>query len=72
MKKFGRFGVGMGIESIPFSVMDDSETADMNLIKGDEAIPITEIWKLRRMANDSEHRRLADIFKHATDRGYLD
>lgn len=62
----------MGIESIPFSLMDDNETADFDKIKGDEAVPITDIWILKKLENEEDLNRLADIFKHATDRGYLD
>lgn len=62
----------MGIESIPFSMMDDSETADLDQIEGNEAVPITEIWKIKFLENDNDLHRLADIFKHASDRGYLD
>lgn len=62
----------MGIESIPFSLMDDNDTADFDKIKGDEAVPITDIWILKKLENEEDLKRLADIFKHATDRGYLD
>lgn len=72
LKTFARFGVGMGIESIPFSVMDDDDTADFDQIKGDEAIPITDIWILKKLKNVEDQKRLADIFKHANDHGYLD
>ena len=72
MKQFGKFGVGMGIESVPFSVMDDSQTADLDKMEGTEAIPIINIWTLKRMENEEDQRRLADIFKHANDHGYLD
>lgn len=71
LKSFFRFGVGMGIESIPFSMMDDSETADMDSM-ADEAVPITNIWKLKKLTNEQDLHRLADIFKHASERGYLD
>lgn len=71
MKKNFRFGVGMGIESIPFSMMEDSETADMDAI-GDEAVPIDTIWKIKKLEKKENLQRLADIFKHASDRGYLD
>jgi hypothetical protein len=62
----------MGIESIPFSVMDDADTADLDSIQGDEAIPITDIWTLKKLTNEEDQRRLADIFKHAYECGYLD
>lgn len=71
MKTSFRFGIGMGIESIPFIMMDDSETADMDSI-GDEAVPITSVWKLKKLEKKEHLQRLADIFKHASDRGYLD
>lgn len=71
LKTFFRFGVGMGIESIPFSMLEDHETADMEVI-GDNPVPITSIWKLKKLETDQDLHRLADIFKHASDRGYLD
>jgi hypothetical protein len=71
LKSFARFGVGMGIESIPFSIMDDNEV-DMDSIKGDQATPITEVWKLKPIESQEGRKRLADIFKHALDMGYLD
>lgn len=61
----------MGIESIPFSMMDDSDTPDMDSM-GDEAVPITSIWKLKKIEDREGLQRLADIFKHSSDRGYLD
>lgn len=61
----------MGIESIPFSMLDDSATPDMDSM-GDEAVPITSIWKLKKLEAEEDRRRLANIFKHASDRGYLD
>lgn len=71
LKSFFRFGVGMGIESIPFSMLDDNDTADMDKI-GDTAVPITSVWILKKLKSEQDLHRLADIFKHASDRGYLD
>lgn len=62
----------MGIESIPFSMLDDNDTADFDKIQGDEAVPITSVWILKKLKSDQDLHRLADIFKHASDRGYLD
>lgn len=71
LKTFFRFGVGMGIESIPFSMMDESETADLENM-GDTAVPITSIWNIKKLEKKEELYRLASMFKHASDRGYLD
>lgn len=62
----------MGIESIPFSMLDANDTADMDQITGDDPVPITNVWILKKLKNDQDRHRLADIFKHASDRGYLD
>ena len=71
MKSSFRFGVGMGIESLPFIMMEDSETPDLDSF-GDEEIPITNIWKVKKLQKKEDLQRLADIFKHASDHGYLD
>lgn len=69
LKQFGCFGVGMGIESIPFSVMVDP--VDFDKISGDEAMPITTVWQLKPIQDKEGRRRLADIFKHAASVGYI-
>jgi hypothetical protein len=71
MKQFFRFGVGMAIESVPFSMMSDDDTFDMESI-GDEPIKLTDIWKLNKLEKLDELHRLADCFKHAVERGFLD
>jgi aminoglycoside/choline kinase family phosphotransferase len=72
MKTFARFGVGMGIESIPFSLLNDEDTADLDSIQGEEMVPITKLWILKNIKDQDGRLRLADMFKHATQCGYLD
>lgn len=69
MRELGCFGVGMGIESVPFSIMD--EGCDLDQIKGEEAVPITTVWIIKPIEQKEGRRRLADVFKHAVDVGYL-
>ncbi|XP_059610934.1 uncharacterized protein LOC132257897 [Phlebotomus argentipes] len=71
LRKYARFGVGMGMESIPFSVMPESDAFDLDSIQGDEAIPLQNIWVLKPIATKEGRLRLANMFKHATERGYL-
>ncbi|XP_052902739.1 uncharacterized protein LOC128310196 isoform X2 [Anopheles moucheti] len=71
-KQYARFGCGMGIESIPFSLLDESEVPDLDKITGDESIPIETIWILRPIATQAGRLRLTDMFRHATDMGYLE
>lgn len=64
--------MGMGIESIPFSVMNDSDTADLDSITDDKPVPIETLWILKPIENPEGRKRLADIFKHASDMGYIE
>ena len=41
-------------------------------LEGDQPIPIINVWNLKRIEDKAGRKRLADIFKHATERGYLD
>ncbi|XP_035779550.1 uncharacterized protein LOC118459870 isoform X2 [Anopheles albimanus] len=72
LQQYARFGCGMGIESIPFSLLGEEDVADLDQIDSDKAIPIEEIWILRPIASQAGRLRLADMFRHAMDMGYLD
>lgn len=72
MHEFARFGCGMGIESIPFSLLEEHEVPDLDQIKGDEAVPIDQVWVLKNIKTQEGRRRLTDMFMHASDCGYLD
>ncbi|XP_052866192.1 uncharacterized protein LOC128272426 [Anopheles cruzii] len=72
LQQYARFGVGMGIESIPFSLLGESDVPDLNQITSEKAIPIEEIWILRPIESQAGRLRLTDMFHHAIDMGYLD
>lgn len=72
LKKYARFGVGMGMESIPFSVIDDADVTDLDLIEGVEAIPLEHIFIIRPLKTKEARLRLANAIKHGVDNGYLD
>uniref|UniRef100_A0A8W7PPW8 CHK kinase-like domain-containing protein n=1 Tax=Anopheles coluzzii TaxID=1518534 RepID=A0A8W7PPW8_ANOCL len=63
MRQYARFGCGMGIESIPFSLLDESEVPDLDKITGEQAVPIEQLWILRPIASQAGRRRLTDIDK---------
>lgn len=62
----------MSMESLPLSIMDDSETSDLDSIQGDEPVPITNIWIVKPIKTQEGRKRIADVFKHAVNYGYLD
>lgn len=72
LKKYARFGVGMGMESIPFSVMEDSDVTDLDLIEGVEAVPLEQVFIIRPLKTKEARLRLANAIKHGVDKGYLD
>lgn len=72
LKKYARFGVGMGMESIPFSVIDDADVADLDQIEGSEALPLEHVFTIRPLKTKEGRLRLANAIKHGVDNGYLD
>lgn len=69
LKQFGRFGCGMGIESLPMSLLEDDEVADLDEIT--ENSVLTDVWNIKPFAEPAKRQRIADIFKHAVDQGYM-
>lgn len=70
LKLFGRFGCGMGIESLPMSIMDDEDVADLDEIE--ENAVLTDVWNIKPFKEATKCQRIADIFKHAIDQGYIE
>lgn len=72
MRQVGRFGVGMGMESLPFSIMQDADVPDLDKLTGGKAFVLSDVWVLEPIEDAAGRRRLADTFRHACDQGYLD
>lgn len=72
MHAAARFGVGMGMESVPMSILPDDQVADLDAMVGDAPVPLADVWKIAPIEDAAGRRRLADIFRHAIDQGYLD
>uniref|UniRef100_U5ET49 Putative juvenile hormone-inducible protein n=1 Tax=Corethrella appendiculata TaxID=1370023 RepID=U5ET49_9DIPT len=72
LKQFSRFGCGFSIESVPLSIMDDDDTADFSKIESDSAIDISTVWIVPPIPTKEGRLRVADVFKHAVQYGYLD
>ncbi|XP_064538307.1 uncharacterized protein LOC135428315 [Drosophila montana] len=69
LKQFGRFGCGMGIESLPMSLIEDDEVADLDAIVEDAVL--TDVWNITPFEQPAKQQRIAEIFKHAIDQGYI-
>ncbi|XP_015119601.1 uncharacterized protein LOC107042883 [Diachasma alloeum] len=64
-------GLGFCLESIPLSMLDDTEAFDLDVIKGDKAVNIADVWTLKPIKEAAKRRRLADAIVDAIDRGFL-
>ncbi|XP_011181745.1 uncharacterized protein LOC105211807 [Zeugodacus cucurbitae] len=69
MRQFARFGCGMGIESLPMSLIEDDEIADLDDMKEDAVL--TDVWDIKPFKEQRKRERIAQIFKHAIDQGYI-
>ncbi|KAH8416757.1 hypothetical protein KR222_003286 [Zaprionus bogoriensis] len=69
LKQFGRFGCGMGIESVPLSLIEDDEVSDLDAV-GENSV-LTDVWKITPFEEPAKRQRIAEVFKHAIDQGYI-
>lgn len=69
LKEFARFGCGMGIESLPMTLIEDDEVADLDEIT--ENSVLTDVWNIKPFKEPAKRQRIADMFKHAIDQGYI-
>lgn len=66
------FGLTFAMESVPFCLLDPSQSFDLDaIVKGDEAVNIADVWTLSNIETSSGRQRLADIIVHAVKNEYL-
>ncbi|XP_020292443.1 uncharacterized protein LOC109859025 isoform X2 [Pseudomyrmex gracilis] len=65
------FGLGFSLGTVSFCLLDPSESFDLDLIKGEEAVNIADVWVLHNIKTSSGRQRLADIIVHGVENGYL-
>ncbi|XP_020298765.1 uncharacterized protein LOC109863003 [Pseudomyrmex gracilis] len=65
------FGLGVSLVTVPFSLLDSSESFDLDLIKGEEVVNIADVWVLHNIKTSSGRQRLADIIVHCVKNGYM-
>ncbi|XP_044729465.1 uncharacterized protein LOC123292816 [Chrysoperla carnea] len=71
--KYGKFGLGKGIEAIPLSLMNDyTDENNPDAIEEGEHEDISSIWKVKIFESQAHTLRLADTVKDMVDRGFLE
>ncbi|KAL6263305.1 hypothetical protein P5V15_006103 [Pogonomyrmex californicus] len=72
VKEYFIVGLVFATESIPFCLLDPSQSFDLDaIIKGNDAVNIADVWTLSNIETSSGRRRLADAIVHAVENGYL-
>ncbi|CAK9829094.1 hypothetical protein ANTRET_LOCUS6498 [Anthophora retusa] len=65
------FGMIFTMEITPMCLLDDSDVFDLDLIKDNEAIDITDVWTLSNIKIQSGRVRLTNIIEHAVEKGFF-
>lgn len=72
MKENFIVGLTFALESIPFCLLDPSQSFDLDaIIKGNEAVNIADVWTVSNIETSSGRQRLADVIAHAVENEYL-
>jgi len=72
VKEYFVVGLAFSLESIPFGLLDPSQSFDLDaIIKGNEAVNIADVWALSNIETSSGRQRLANVIVHAVEKGYL-
>ncbi|XP_003706592.3 uncharacterized protein LOC100875535 [Megachile rotundata] len=71
VKEYFVFGLIFALEIIPMSLLDESESFDLDIIKDDTVVDIADVWTLSNIKSKSGRVRLANIIVHAVEKGFL-
>lgn len=71
VQKYGKFGLGMGIESVPISMMTSDSVADLDSLPGDQEFPLETFWKIPLIDSKEGRLRVADLVKFSVEQGYI-
>ena len=59
------------LEAVPFSMLSESESFDLDVIEGDNKVDIADVWKVENIKTSEGRKRLADVIVHAEERGFI-
>ncbi|XP_043288986.1 uncharacterized protein [Venturia canescens] len=72
VKEQSMHGLNFALESVPFSVMDESKAFDLDdLIKTDDAVDVADIFDPGNIETSEGRRRLANLIIHAHSKGFF-
>ncbi|KAF5285489.1 hypothetical protein FQR65_LT13234 [Abscondita terminalis] len=71
IKSCALFGVGMSMEALSMSLLDDDEVADLEGIDSSQYTPLENVWILHPLKTEKKRQRITDMIKHAVDNGFM-
>ena len=72
MKEQWIHGLNFAIEAVPFSMMEESEVFDLDvLIKGEVTVDMGKVLQVQNIKTSAGRRRLADLIVHAHSRHFF-
>ncbi|KAK9730814.1 Ecdysteroid kinase-like family [Popillia japonica] len=67
VQTYGVFAFTMCNEALVMSLMDDDDVTDLDSLKGEDTIPLHQIWKLEPIKDLEKRKRIADYLQHIID-----
>jgi hypothetical protein len=64
-------GVGIAIEAVIMSLLDEHEVGDLDAIQGDEAVSVETVWVFHPFKEQSKRERFAKMIKFVVDRNFI-
>lgn len=64
-------GMTFALEAVPFSMLSEAESFDLDVIEGEDKVDIADVWKVENIKTSEGRQRLADVIVHAVDRGFI-
>ncbi|KAJ3658257.1 hypothetical protein Zmor_010009 [Zophobas morio] len=71
IKKYSCLGVGMSMEALIMSQLEDDEVSDVDGIEGDEAVPLESVWIIKPFKEKERRQRIAKMVKMAADWNFI-
>ncbi|XP_065337296.1 uncharacterized protein LOC135937889 [Cloeon dipterum] len=71
IQTLGKYGLGMGIESVPLSMVESENVNDLDAIEGTEEVPLHNYWKVDFIQHEAGLRRVADLVKFTVDQRFI-
>ncbi|XP_063216108.1 uncharacterized protein LOC134527388 [Bacillus rossius redtenbacheri] len=68
---YSKYGLYMALESLPMSLLSEEDAPDIDLIDGDDAVPLEQIWSLKPIKTQAGRLRICNMVKHLMQCGFV-